>query len=202
MDDAERERALLTVLNTEHYALQTSRAGTIDEATGRATIFLSVLSAALIGLGFAAGNDRVVRPYLGAVLPILVIIGILTFLRLVETTVENSLDMKRIQRIRAYYHRRLASEHDFFADAVVSEDSAQAARMLVGVRPGRWEFLLTTAALVGAVNAALVGSGVALVLGMVGEWHWLMVVAGVAAALVAFGAQFLYIVRMSAARRT
>lgn len=202
MDDAERERALLSVLNTEHYALQTSRAGTIDEATGRATIFLSVLSAALIGLGFAAGNDQVVRPYLGAVLPILVIIGILTFLRLVETTVENSLDMKRIQRIRAYYHHRLASEHDFFADAVVSEDSGEAARMLVGIRSGRWEFLLTTAALVGAVNAALVGSAVVLVLGMLGGWHWLMVVAGVAVALAAFGAQFLYIVRMSRGGRT
>ncbi|MCF0097364.1 hypothetical protein [Micromonospora sp. MH99] len=200
MDDAEREKALLSVLSTEHYALQTSRSGTIDEATGRATIFLSVLSAALIGLGFAAGNDKVVRPYLGAVLPILVIIGILTFLRLVETTVENSLDLRRIQRIRAYYHHRLASEHDFFADAVVSEDTAQAAWMMVGTRPGRWEFLLTTAALVGAVNAALVGSGVALLLGMVGRWHWLMVVAGVAVALAAFAAQFAYILWTSAGR--
>ncbi|MGC4856986.1 hypothetical protein ACLQ24_27340 [Micromonospora sp. DT4] len=51
---------------------------TDTEATGRATIFLSMLSAALIGLGFAAGNDRVVRPYLGTVLPILVIIGLVT----------------------------------------------------------------------------------------------------------------------------
>ena len=100
MDESEREQALLTVLTTEHYALQTSRAGTIAEATGRATIFLSVLSAALIGLGFVASNDKLVRPYLAAVLPTLVILGVLTFLRLVETTVENSLDLLRIQRIR------------------------------------------------------------------------------------------------------
>ncbi|MEK8105850.1 hypothetical protein NKG94_13160 [Micromonospora sp. M12] len=124
----------------DHRALRPAnvRAGTIAEATGRATIFLSLLSAALIGLGFVATNDRVVRPYLAAVLPTLVIIGVLTFLRLVETTVENSLDLRRIQRIRAYYHHRFASDHDFFADAVVDDDAMSTAWNLVGTKPGRW----------------------------------------------------------------
>ncbi|GAB3937740.1 hypothetical protein [Micromonospora vulcania] len=200
MDDGEREKALLAALTTEHYALQSSRAGTIEEATGRATIFLSVLSAALIGLGFVASNDKLVRPYVAAALPTLVIIGVLTFLRLVETTVENSLALLRIQRIRAYYHHQLASEHEFFADSVVTEDSMETAWTLVGTRPGRWEYLLTTAALVGAVNALLLGLGVALVTGAAGAGHWLAVPVGVVAALVAFGVQFVYIVRMSASR--
>ncbi|MFG1872910.1 hypothetical protein [Micromonospora arborensis] len=201
MDDGEREKALLTALTTEHYALQTSRAGTIAEATGRATIFLSVLSAALIGLGFVATNDKVVRPYLAAVLPTLVIIGVLTFLRLVETTVENSLDLRRIQRIRAYYHHRFAAEHDFFADAVMADDPMSTAWNLVGTTPGRWEFLLTTAALVGAVNAVLIGLGIALVAAAAGLGGVLTVLAGVLVAVVAFGVQFVYIVRMSAGRR-
>ncbi|MEW2146735.1 hypothetical protein AB0869_28390 [Micromonospora vinacea] len=199
MDESEREQALLTVLTTEHYALQTSRAGTIAEATGRATIFLSVLSAALIGLGFVASNDKLVRPYLAAVLPTLVVIGVLTFLRLVETTVENSLDLLRIQRIRAYYHHNLAGEHDFFADAVVAGDAMSTAWNLVGTRPGRWEFLLTTAALVGAVNAVLGGLGIALVTTTVGAGGEVAVPVGVLVAVVAFGVQFAYIVRASAA---
>ncbi|MEU4337786.1 hypothetical protein AB0F59_24555 [Micromonospora lupini] len=200
MDDDEREKALLAALTTEHYALQTSRSGTIAEATGRATIFLSVLSASLIGLGFVAGNDAVVRPYLGAVLPTLVIIGVLTFLRLVETTVENSLDLQRIQRIRAYYQHRFASEHDFFADAVVDEGSMRTAWTLVGTQPGRWEFLLTTAALVGAVNALLLGVGVALVTGIVGLGRGLAILVGALVAVVAFAVQFAYIVRTSNGR--
>ncbi|MEU8088256.1 hypothetical protein AB0B57_32165 [Micromonospora sp. NPDC049101] len=200
MDDGDREKALLSALTTEHFALQTSRAGTIAESTGRATIFLSVLSAALIGLGFVSGNDRVVRPYLAAVLPTLVVIGVLTFLRLVETTVENSLDLRRIQRIRAYYQHELAGEREFFADAVIADDSMQAAWSLVGTRPGRWEFLLTTAALVGAVNAVLSGLGVALVAGALGAGTGLTVVVGVVVAFVAFGAQFTYIVRATARR--
>ncbi|MGC4812975.1 hypothetical protein ACLQ29_20825 [Micromonospora sp. DT228] len=199
MDESEREQALLSVLTTEHYALQTSRAGTIAEATGRATIFLSVLSAALIGLGFVASNDKLIRPYLAAVLPTLVILGVLTFLRLVETTVENSLDLRRIQRIRAYYQHHLAGEHDFFADAVVADDAMSTAWNLVGTRPGRWEFLLTTAALVGAVNAVLTGLGVALVTTTVGAGGVVTVAVGVLVAVVAFGVQFAYIVRASAA---
>ncbi|MEH1169030.1 hypothetical protein V6V47_26970 [Micromonospora sp. CPCC 205539] len=200
MDDGEREKALLTALTTEHYALQTSRAGTIAEATGRATIFLSLLSAALIGLGFVASNDRVVRPYVGAVLPTLVIIGVLTFLRLVETTVENSLDLRRIQRIRAYYQHRFAGEHDFFSDAVTAEGSMRTAWTLVGTGPGRWEFLLTTASLVGTVNALLAGLGVTLLSETAGAGHWLALPAGVLVALVAFGVQFAYIVRTSSTR--
>jgi hypothetical protein len=201
MNESEREQALLAALTTEHYALQASRAGTIEEATGRATIFLSVLSAALIGLGFVATNDRLVRPYLAAVLPTLVILGALTFLRLVETTVENSLDLRRIQRIRAYYHHQFASEHDFFADAVAADDSMSTSWNLVGTRPGRWEFLLTTAALVGAVNGVLGGLGVALVIAEVGAGPGLAIAVGVLVAVLAFAAQFVYIVRMSAGRR-
>ena len=111
MDDGEREQALLTALTTENFVLQTSRSATVTESVGRATVFLSMLSAALIGLGFVASNAALVRPYLGAVLPTLVITGLLTFLRLVQNMVENELDLARIQRIRAYYHRRLAGEH-------------------------------------------------------------------------------------------
>ncbi|MEU8217646.1 hypothetical protein AB0C47_17955 [Micromonospora taraxaci] len=198
MDDSEREQALLSALTTEHYALESARAGTIAEATGRATIFLSVLSAALIGLGFVATNETLVRPYLGAVLPTLLVVGSLTFLRLVETTVENALDLRRIQRIRAYYHHRFASEHDFFSDAVTDEGTMRSAWKLVGIKRGWWEFLLTTAALVGAVNAVLLGLGVALLAGLAGVAHVLAIPAGVVAALVAFAAQFVYILRTAA----
>ncbi|MET8045614.1 hypothetical protein ABZU25_32690 [Micromonospora sp. NPDC005215] len=198
MNESEREQALLTALTTEHFALETARSGTIAESTGRATIYLSVLSAALIGLGFVASNDKLVRPYLGAVLPTLVVIGLLTFLRLVETTVENSLDLWRIQRIRAYYHHRFADQHDFFADAVTDEGTMRSAWSLVGIERGRWEFMLTTAALVGAVNALLIGLGVALLTGLAGAGHAFAIPAGVVVALAAFAAQFRYILRTAA----
>jgi hypothetical protein len=197
MDDGEREQALLTALTTEHFVLQTSRSATVAESVGRATIFLSMLSAALIGLGFVASNAALVRPYLGAVLPTLLITGLLTFLRLVQNMVENELDLARIQRIRAYYHRRLAGEHDFFADAVRGEGIMRATWAAVGNAPRRAQLLLTTAAMVGAVNALLVGLAVTLLVGLAGLSSGFAIGVGTVAALLAFGAQVAYINRAS-----
>ena len=193
MDDSEREQALLTALTTEHFVLKTSRGVTVAESTGRATIFLSMLSAALIGLGFVSSSGDLLKPFLGAVLPTLIVTGLLTYLRLVQTMVENSLDLRRIQSIRAYYHRRFAGEHDFFADAVVGEGTKEAAWAAVGSSPRRTQLLLTTAAMVGAVNALLVGLGVTLLTGLAVGSTALAVAVGVVVALAVFGMQFAYI---------
>ncbi|WP_157739942.1 hypothetical protein [Micromonospora narathiwatensis] len=53
-------------------------------------------------------------------LPTLVITGLLTSARLVRDMAEDTLGLMRIQRIRAWYHRQFAGEHEFFADAVTS----------------------------------------------------------------------------------
>ncbi|WP_446209617.1 hypothetical protein [Micromonospora sp. IBSANI012] len=200
MDEGEREQALLTALTTEHFVLQTSRGATVTESVGRATVFLSLLSASLIGLGFVSSSERLVTPYLGAVLPTLVVTGLLTFARLVQNMVENSLDLQRIQRIRAYYHHNVSTGHDFFADAVSDEDIARAAWREVGARPGWFQLMLTTAAMVGAVNALLVGLGVTLLVGLLGAGSAVAVGVGVVVALAAFAAQVAFISRRSISR--
>ncbi|MEU4679207.1 hypothetical protein [Micromonospora sp. NPDC023737] len=200
MDDSEREQALLTALTTEHFVLQTSRSATVTESVGRATIFLSLLSAALIGLGFVSGTGALVRPYLGAVLPTLVVTGVLTFLRLVQNMVENEVDLERMQRIRAYYHERLSAGHDFFADAVSGGGGAVATWAAVGNRPGRAQLLLTTALMVGAVNALLFGLGVTLLTALAGLPAGPAIGVGSAVALLAFAAQFAYVARSSTAQ--
>ena len=197
MDQDAREQGLLTALTTEHFVLQTSRSATITESVGRATVFLSLLSASLIGLGFVSSSGHLIKPYLGAVLPALIITGLLTFARLVENMVENALNLKRIQRIRAYYHRQLAGEHDFFADAVTGEGDMQRIAAAVGSSASRWDLLLTTAAMVGAVNALLIGLGATLLTGVASGSATLAIAVGVVVALVAFAAQLAHIKRAS-----
>ncbi|MGW5670530.1 hypothetical protein [Micromonospora sp. NPDC003776] len=197
MDEDAREQALLTALTTEHFALQTSRSATITESVGRATIFLSTLSAALIGLGFVSGTGHLVRPYLGAVLPTLIVIGLLTFVRLAQNMLENSLDLRRIQRIRAYYHRRYAADQEFFADAVSAGGGSRAAWAAVGTRPGRRHLLLTAAALVGVVTALLLGLGVTLLAGWGGMSAGPAIGLGVVVAVVVFAAEIAYLNRVS-----
>ncbi|MFR9780655.1 hypothetical protein ACL02O_31995 [Micromonospora sp. MS34] len=197
MDEDAREQGLLTALTTEHFVLQTSRSATIAESVGRATVFLSMLSAALIGLGFVSNTGHLLRPYLGAVLPTLIVTGLLTFARLAQNMVENSLDLQRIQRIRAYYHRRFDGDEGFFADAVTSGGGPRAAWAAVGTRPGRWHLLLTAAALVGVVTALLLGLGVTLLAGLGGVSPGPAIALGVVVALAAFAAEIMYLDRMS-----
>ncbi|MEU8265163.1 hypothetical protein AB0C02_31715 [Micromonospora sp. NPDC048999] len=197
MDEDAREQALLTAASTEHFVLQTSRSATITESVGRATIFMSMLSAALIGLGFVSSSGHLLKPYLGAVLPTLVITGLLTFARLVQSTVENSLDLQRMQRIRAWYHRRFAGDEDFFADAVVGEGGMRAAAAAVGSSRSRWQLLLTTAALVGAVNSLLIGLGSTLLAGLSGAAPGVAIGIGIVVVLAAFAVQVVHINRAS-----
>ncbi|OKI46033.1 hypothetical protein [Micromonospora sp. CB01531] len=197
MDQDAREQGLLNALTTEHFVLQTSRSATITESVGRATVFLSLLSAALIGLGFVSSSGHLVKPYLGAVLPTLIITGLLTFARLVESMVENSLDLKRIQRIRAYYHRQFAGDQDFFADAVAGGGDTRTIAAAVGSSASRWQLLLTTAAMVGAINGLLIGLGATLLTGLASGSATLAIALGVVVALVAFAAQLAYIKRAS-----
>jgi hypothetical protein len=197
MDQDAREQRLLTALTTEHFVLQNTRSATITESVGRATVFLSLLSAALIGLGFISNSSDLVKPYLGTVVPTLVITGLLTFARLVQNMRENSLSLDRIQRIRAYYHRQFAGERDFFCDAVTGGGDMRAIAAAVGSRPARWQLLLTTAAMVGAVNALLIGLSAALLTGVLGGSLAPVIALGVAVALVAFAAQLVYIQRAS-----
>ncbi|MCW3813891.1 hypothetical protein ONA91_05405 [Micromonospora sp. DR5-3] len=197
MDEDARQQALLTAVTTEHFVLQTSRSATIAESVGRATIFMSMLSAGLIGLGFVSSSGHLLRPYLGAVLPTLVITGLLTYARLVESMVENEVDLQRIQRIRAWYHHRFAGDLDFFVDALAQGGGKRAEWAAVGSQPGRVQMLLTTAALVGAVNALLIGLGATLLSGVFGAAPGLAIAVGVVVALAAFAVQIVHINRAS-----
>ena len=51
--------AAVTFATTEHFTLQGARAATISESTGRATMFLGVVSGGLVALGLIATATRV-----------------------------------------------------------------------------------------------------------------------------------------------
>ena len=58
MEQQAREQAFITVLTTEHFVLQSTRSATIGEANGRAAIYLSTVSSALVAFGFPAHGVR------------------------------------------------------------------------------------------------------------------------------------------------
>src|SRR5690349_12066927 len=100
------DQSLLTTLTTEHFTLQGARSQTVSESTGRSALYLGALSGALISLGFvaqASRNNTFFHVFTLVVLPTLYALGLFTFVRLVELSIEDIYYGRAINRIRHYY---------------------------------------------------------------------------------------------------
>jgi hypothetical protein len=192
MEQQAREQAFITALVTEHFALQSARSATIGEANGRAAIYLSAVSSALVAFGFLAQVVTRLDPFVAAVLPALFILGEFTYVRLAANTIENLLALQQIQRIRGYY-RGLVPEAEQFFEAPAADEGLAAAVAPTGVRATRVEILFTAASMIAAVNSILGGAALALLGGRLGRLgSGTAVVVGVAGTLVLFGLHLWY----------
>jgi hypothetical protein len=96
----------LSALTTEHFNLQSARVGTIAEANGRSALYLSTLSSAVIAIAFVGQANQLGDPfYLFAllVLPPVFLLGVFSYLRLVQTSIEDMVYAVGSFRIRQYF---------------------------------------------------------------------------------------------------
>ena len=155
----------MTFATTEHFNLQTARAATVSEANGRATIYLAALSSGLIALAFIGQMSRL-GPAFDAfaliVLPVLAFIGVVTFERLVQLSLEDIAYAQRIGRLRVFYIDVAPDLVSYLL--VVRGVSAQASMNGAAPRPTGWQLTLTTAGMVAVVNSVVLGSCTGLLL--------------------------------------
>jgi hypothetical protein len=198
MEQQAREQAFITALVTEHFALQSARSATIGEANGRAAIYLSAVSSALVAFGFLAQVVTRLDPFVAAVVPALFILGEFTYVRLAANSIENLLALQQIQRIRGYY-RGLVPEAEQFFEAPPADDEMVAAVASTGVRMTWVGILFTSGSMIAAVNSILGGAGLALLAGRLGRLGaGPAVVVGMAGTLVLFGLHLRYGLRRAA----
>lgn len=155
---------LLLALTTEHAALQAARGSTIVEATGRATLYLAAVSSAVVAFAFIGQTSRIGQPFFLftlAVLPALFFLGLVTYLRLLASAIEDMVCARAINRIRHSYlefdpaaaRYFLLSGHDDLAGVFAN----------TGVVQLRWHLLSHTASLILVVNGGVGGVFAALV---------------------------------------
>ena len=154
-----------TFATTEHFNLQVSRAITVSEANGRASIYLAALSSNLIALAFIGQMSRLgVAFYAFALilLPVLAFVGTVTFLRLVQSSIEDIAYAHRIALVRSYYLQASPELEPFLV-------------VLRGPRgdpfhgaPGAWQLALTAGGMIAVVNSVVVAACAGLVLVAVG----------------------------------
>ena len=160
--------ATTTFVTTEHFNLQTARAMTVSEANGRASIYLAALSSNLIALAFIGQMSRLGAAFYAfalILLPVLVFVGVVTFLRLVQSSLEDIAFAHRIALLRDLY-LRLSPELEPYVLAVRGSRAA----VLGGERlaPSAWQLTLTTAGMVAVVNSVVVAAVAGLALAAAG----------------------------------
>ena len=151
--------ALLTVLTTEHFTLQGSRSGTITESLGRTTIYLGSLSASLVALalvfrGGTAMDDF--RLFALVVLPALVFLGTVTFVRVVETGIEDAIYGLAINRIRHFYLELAGDDARYFL--LGGNDDIEGGLANMGLSPSPWRPFFSIASVIAVINSMVAGA--------------------------------------------
>jgi hypothetical protein len=121
----------LSALTTEQFNLQTARMGTIAEANGRSALYLGTLSSAVIALAFVGqANELGDAFYLFALLllPPAFLLGVFSYLRLVQTSIEDMVYAVGSFRIRQYFLDLDPAAVPFFPHRPPGDDQAGAHR--------------------------------------------------------------------------
>ena len=162
MDDEARQQAFLTALVTEHFVLQSTRGTISSEATGRAALYLGALSSALIALGFATTKSDIFGPFIAAVLPVIFILGVFTFVRLFQIGLEDVQHLQAMQRIRRFYASLSPDGSYYFLDLSDEEDEVRDVQSYasLSVRVSH-QLLLTAATAVAVINSMVAAVGIA-----------------------------------------
>lgn len=191
MDEEAQGRALLTALTTEHFVLQTANNATYAEASARSTLYVMVLSSALLATGFVAGSTDVLVPFMAIVLPAVFLLGLFTVVRLVETVLESQHCERGIARIRAYYRTLGPEAAHHFSPQSGRWPEAEAPALRLGIVIALFG---TTASMIAVINNVVAGVGVALLarLLVTSIPAWASTAAGIAAALLLTGLFYAY----------
>jgi len=156
-DGGDDRSAWITLLTTEHYNLQTQRAATIGEANGRASIFLGAVSAGLIALGFqgaGAVQSAATTTFQVVVLSSLAFLGVVTFLRCLEISIDDWQFSARIAKLRGVYAQLVPD----LADLLVVAAGAEQATGMLTRRSQPFQMMLSVAGTIGIIASIVIGA--------------------------------------------
>ncbi|WP_425145234.1 hypothetical protein [Deinococcus sp.] len=159
----------LSMLTTEHFALQGLRSSTISDSSGRASLFLASLSGTLVALSLLGNASQMGRPFVIAALilaPTLIFIGVATFARVLQSGLEDAFYAIGINRIRHLYLEMVPQYRPYFVQSDRDDVLGMIADM-GSASGGSWQMMLSTAGTIGVTNSVLIGafsSGLAMAL--------------------------------------
>jgi hypothetical protein len=151
----------LQILTAEHSSLAMTRSLAWNEAFSRTGMYLSILSGAMVALALVAqgsGPGRVAQQFALVILPIVLFVGIATFIRLGATNTNEAMCVIGLNRIRAAYLEIAPDLAKYFV--MSAHDDPRGVGITMGVAagpPSFGHFIAATPVVVATLNAIVVG---------------------------------------------
>jgi hypothetical protein len=182
------------ILATEHWSLLGSRSLIWNEAMSRTTVFLTVLSASIIALALladATGFGSQTTAMALVLLPVVLLLGIATFVRLVQINAEEFQLVLAMNRLRHAYLAIEPGLEPYFTTGHHDDERGLVTTYMIvkpaqGLRLGNY-FLVNTPIIVATVVAALAAAIAVLVLQAAEAPRAAVVAGGVVAFLALWG---------------
>ena len=184
-----------TILATEHWSLLGTRSLIWNEAMSRTTLFLTVLSASIVALALladATGFGRRTTAVALVLLPVVFLLGLATYGRLIQINSEDVAITLAMNRLRYAYLVMAPDLSPYFTTGHHDDERGLATTYMLGRSsvPTWPHFLVTTPTIVATVDAA-VATAIVVLAGLAIEAPTgAVVAAGVVAFLVIWGALF------------
>src|SRR5881396_2844970 len=154
----------LQILSTEHWSLLASRSLAWNESFSRAGMFLTTLSGVIVALGLvggATGFGEAFTLFALVILPVVLFIGVATWIRLSSSNYHEALCVIGMNRIRAAYLELAPDLERYFV--MSAHDDFRGIGVTMGVQPGGgrlfWlaQMLAGTPTIVTILNSVLAG---------------------------------------------
>jgi hypothetical protein len=130
-----------------------------------------------------------------ALIPVLFWLGLLTYVRVLEKSIEDLFYARAINRIRHYYLQLAGRDAGYFLHG--GNDDVVGVFSNMATTPSRAQLLYSSASTIGVVNSVVGGSGIALLLGAIADAS-----PGLAVACGALAAGALVLAHLAHERRT
>jgi hypothetical protein len=181
------------ILATEHWSLLATRSLIWNEAMSRATVFLTVLSAAIIALALladATGFGPQTTTLALVLLPVVLLLGIATYVRQVQINNEEFQLVLAMNRLRRAYLTIAPGLEPYFTTGHHDDEPGLVATYMLAHPSRRWllvHFVINTPTIVATVDAALAAAIAVLLLQVAGAATAARVAGGVVAFLAVWG---------------
>ena len=175
------EAVRVQILATEHWSLLATRNITYGAIYSRATIFLTVVSAAVVALALAAeATEFGDRFYVFAllVLPVAFFIGVGTYIRLVDARIEDFWLLSGLNRLRHAYLEIAPGLEPYFVTGHHDDERGLSETYGPGTENRVLRLIASTSTVVGVIDAVLAGVVGGLVAKVVGAGSELSLLIG------------------------